>query len=108
MISDTEDWSNDADNSALHHNNKLHFKNNKIENGYFKLYSYFTILLILVYQINATLVNIRLLFKNIKTLNVIKRIHTFKTPFQKVQALISWFIPAKPIHNVHPKSFDFF
>jgi len=26
MISDTEDWSNDADNSALHHNNKLHLK----------------------------------------------------------------------------------
>ncbi len=24
--SDTEDWSNDAENSALHHRNKLHFK----------------------------------------------------------------------------------
>ncbi len=23
---DTEDWSNDAENSALHHRNKLHFK----------------------------------------------------------------------------------
>ncbi len=23
---DTEDWSNDAKNSALHHRNKLHFK----------------------------------------------------------------------------------
>ncbi len=23
---DTEDWSNDADNSALHHRSKLHFK----------------------------------------------------------------------------------
>ncbi len=23
---DTEDWSNDADNTALHHRNKLHFK----------------------------------------------------------------------------------
>ncbi len=22
---DTEDWSNDAENSALHHKNKLHF-----------------------------------------------------------------------------------
>ncbi len=22
---DTEDWSNDAENSALHHRNKLHF-----------------------------------------------------------------------------------
>ncbi len=24
---DTEIWSNDAENSALHHRNKLHFKN---------------------------------------------------------------------------------
>ncbi len=23
---DTEDWSNDAENSALHHRNRLHFK----------------------------------------------------------------------------------
>ncbi len=23
---DTEDWSNDAENSAVHHRNKLHFK----------------------------------------------------------------------------------
>ncbi len=34
---DTEDWSNDAENSALHHRNKLHFKYIKIENSYFKL-----------------------------------------------------------------------
>ncbi len=25
LICDTEDWSNDAENSALHHRNKLHF-----------------------------------------------------------------------------------
>jgi len=25
MISDAEDWRNDAENSALHHRNKLHF-----------------------------------------------------------------------------------
>ncbi len=25
-ILDTEDWTNDAENSALHHRNKLHFK----------------------------------------------------------------------------------
>ncbi len=31
---DAEDWSNDAENSALHHRNKLHFK---IENIYFNL-----------------------------------------------------------------------
>jgi len=30
---DTEDWSNDAENSALHHMNKLRFKNIKIENN---------------------------------------------------------------------------
>jgi len=37
---DTENLSNDAENSALHHSNKLHFK---IENSYFKL-QYFTVL----------------------------------------------------------------
>ncbi len=31
---DTEDWSNDAENSALQHRNKLHFN---IKKGYFKL-----------------------------------------------------------------------
>ncbi len=25
-LRDTEDWSNDAEKSALHHRNKLHFK----------------------------------------------------------------------------------
>ena len=36
---DTEDWSNDAENSALRHRNKLAYvlKYIKIENGYFKL-----------------------------------------------------------------------
>ncbi len=35
---DTKDWSNDAENSALHHRNKLHFQiySNK-KNCYFKL-----------------------------------------------------------------------
>ncbi len=28
---DTEDWSNDAENTALHHRNKLHLKNIQIE-----------------------------------------------------------------------------
>ncbi len=31
---DTEDWSNDADNSALHHMNKLHCKYIKMENSF--------------------------------------------------------------------------
>jgi len=26
FLKDTEDWNNDAENSALHHRNKLHFK----------------------------------------------------------------------------------
>ncbi len=26
FLKDTEDWSNDAENSALQHRNKLHFK----------------------------------------------------------------------------------
>ncbi len=35
----TEDWSNDAENTALHHRNKLQYilKYIKIENIYFKL-----------------------------------------------------------------------
>ncbi len=32
----TEHWSNDAENSALHHKNILYFKIYLIENGYFK------------------------------------------------------------------------
>ncbi len=34
---DTEDWSNDAENSAAHHRNKLHFDIIQIEIHYFKL-----------------------------------------------------------------------
>ncbi len=34
---DNKDWSNDAENSALHHRNKLCFKNIQIENSYLKL-----------------------------------------------------------------------
>ncbi len=33
---DTEDWSNDAVNSALHHRNKYIFKYINLENSYFK------------------------------------------------------------------------
>ncbi len=36
---DTEDWSYDAENSALHQSNKLYFK---IENSYFNVWHYFT------------------------------------------------------------------
>ncbi len=34
---DTEDWSNDAENTALHHRNKLHLKKYSNKNSYFKL-----------------------------------------------------------------------
>jgi len=34
---DTEDWSNDAENSALHHRNKLHFKIIKLKTVMFNL-----------------------------------------------------------------------
>ncbi len=40
----TEDWSNDAENTALHHRNKLHFTIYYNRNSYFKLQKYFTIL----------------------------------------------------------------
>ncbi len=47
---DTEDWSNDAENSALHHRNKLHLTlYYTIENSCFKLQSFFTILLYLLH-----------------------------------------------------------
>ncbi len=43
---DTEDWSNDAENSGLHHKNKSHFNIYiQIENSYFKFDKYFTLLL---------------------------------------------------------------
>ncbi len=59
---DTEDWSNDAENPALHHRNKLHFKYFKIENNYFQLIEIFYC----IYdKINAALVTafIRNLFQ---------------------------------------------
>ncbi len=34
---DTEDWSNDAENTAVHDRNKLHLKYIKIEYSYFQL-----------------------------------------------------------------------
>ncbi len=33
---DTEDWSNDAENSAFRHRNNYNLKHIKIENSYFK------------------------------------------------------------------------
>ena len=59
---DTEDWSNDADNSALHHRNKLYFKVFKKQktiilncNNISQYYCFFCI----YYEINAALMSIR-------------------------------------------------
>ncbi len=46
---DSEDWSNDAENSALHHRNKLHFKIHSNRKQLFERVKYFTILLLLLY-----------------------------------------------------------
>ncbi len=56
---DTEHWSNDAENSALHHRNKLHFK---ILHDYILIFHNFTFFLYFD-QINAALVSIRDLSK---------------------------------------------
>ncbi len=64
---DTEDWSDDAENSALHHRNKLHFKiylkrNQLIWNKII----FHNITVYCIYdQINAALVSIRVFFKKI-------------------------------------------
>ncbi len=44
---DTEDWSNDAENTALHHMNELHFDNIQIEksNSKFHNITVFTVFL---------------------------------------------------------------
>ncbi len=57
---DTEDWNNDAENSALNHRHKLYFKKYiKIEKHYFKML-YFTIFkyFCIFDQINAGLMSI--------------------------------------------------
>ncbi len=54
---DTEDWSNDAEDSALQQKNKLHFNMYSYRNTYFKLKYFF------LYQINTALVSIRYFFK---------------------------------------------
>ncbi len=38
-VCNTEDWSNDADNSALNHSNKLHFKIYSIRNKLHQIFS---------------------------------------------------------------------
>ncbi len=62
---DTEDWSNDAENSAFYHRNKLHFKIyliNILSNNISQYYSFCCSF----DQLNAPLMSIRYLFNNIK------------------------------------------
>ncbi len=69
---DTDDWKNDAENSAWYHRNKCKFKIYYLENNYFKLQNYSIILLFYCTfdQINAALLCIRnnFFFKHTKIL----------------------------------------
>ncbi len=56
---DTEVWSNDTKNSALHHRNKLHFKIYTNWNQFIYICTIFHNVTDFFYQINAALVNIR-------------------------------------------------
>ncbi len=62
---DTEDWSNDAENSALHHRNKLHLKYIKMKNCYLNSnnISQYCNFYCIFHQINAALISIRDFFK---------------------------------------------
>ncbi len=55
---DTEDCSNDAENSALHHRNKLYFKPVLKYNNILQYYYFYCIFI----QINAAFVSIRAFF----------------------------------------------
>jgi len=61
---DTEDFSNDAENSALHHRNKLHFKYIKTENRFtfFTIFINITVVYCIFYQINVMLKSIDFMF----------------------------------------------
>ncbi len=66
---DTEDWSNDAENSALHHRNKnntfkLCYKKNTAILNFNNIYCFYRIL----NQINAAFLRIRLLSNTVKNL----------------------------------------
>ncbi len=59
---DTEDWSNDAENSALHHRNKLHFKiyqNRKLILEIAIIFYNITVFFCIFYQINTALMSRR-------------------------------------------------
>ncbi len=69
---DTEDWSNDAENTALYHRNKLHLNIFKTENSCVKWEYYFIILLFLQYfwPNNRSLGEHKKLFKNLSDPNL--------------------------------------
>ncbi len=63
---DTEDWSNDAENPALHHRNKLHLQIYSHRKQLFYIVIIFhNITTGFTDQLNAALVRIRDFFKNI-------------------------------------------
>ncbi len=66
---DTEDCSNDAENSALHRRNKLHFKIYSNKKKIFEIIKTFHNITVLLYtnQINAALVSIRDVFQRRNT-----------------------------------------
>ncbi len=57
---DTEDWSNDAENLALHHRSKIYFKYSEIENSYFKLYFFHNITVFSVFLMKWIQINKKL------------------------------------------------
>ncbi len=62
MINGCFDWSNDAENSALHQKNKLHLEVIKLEISFLTAIQFHNILLFLLYfsQVNAALVSIKM------------------------------------------------
>ncbi len=63
---DTEDWSNDAEKSALTLQNKLHFTIFMNRNQLFQIVIIFHNIAVFFHQINAALVSIRDFFQNHK------------------------------------------
>ncbi len=47
---ETENWSNDAENSALHHRNKLHFKIDYNKNSYLTVIMFHNMKVLQYYQ----------------------------------------------------------
>ncbi len=78
-LCDTEDWSNDAENSALHHRNKLHFKIYSNRNLFFLNWNNMSRFYCIFDQTNPGLMSLRLSKKK----NGLKRLNgnVNKLPF---------------------------